>query len=605
MLLFAGLVLCSATHLALEYAYKPSTMEGTNFQRFEKQYHGKRSLDISSECEPVAKNTLSPGLPHDFHLFLERDFRFEYSSFVVGRENNLFVQGIESPVDKITLASLFYGTLLCRHVPQTRASINVSCRDYFDDDQRESLIQICSNLGYRTRVIPESLASILEGAVYVGDGTSRRRYCLNFRGSQTVSSLYELKMDGSRVFASLIETKPVMMASDYDIERLVARAVADALEREGISFLPYFYNADLDCYADIQEEVMKVIDLLSSDLEEHLILEIPYYEKMTSRKVSAIIEKVIPLEALRQEVEAIYINKDCITKEYQCLVEEMPQDAELHILTDVSLRGRFMKEFALIPNEFIVKGLNQAHDSRIMLLDDRICNDYRPVQPAYSSVARELELKRDAKRTYNAIPLLIGKLRNLTDDEIGTMDEYLASEPRTLKTLREMALRWSSLVRLNSEREADSILRASRVKDLDDCLVDIRGFMESLEDSMGTDMQNALSETEVWLEKNREDMSLSKDFEARAIKLRSAKRYIEKKLAKAAEDSKRDAKKKASDGAASKVSDESMAADAPKDAGCSAENRDRENLVDDHGDKDVGETPAISKALEEMNREVL
>lgn len=617
MLLLTGLALCSATHLALEYGYKPSTMEGTDFLRFKRHYHAKRSLDVSPEHSLVAKDILAPRLAHDFHMFLEKDFNFEGSSFVVEQGKKQFVQGIESPVDKVTLASLFYRTLIgSKHNPQANALINVSCRDYFDEDQRETLSQVCSNLGYKTKVIPESLAATLEGSIYLPEGTTMRRCCVNFRGSQTTLSLYELRREKDQVAVKLIETKPVDMASDYEIEKLVARDVARALGKDEISFLPYFYSAELKYYADIQLEVMKIIDLLNSELEEHLILEIPYYEKESNSKVSAMIERKVALDALRREVQAMYLDGGCRSEQYKALMESLPQDAELCMLTDVSLRGRFMNGFTLISNEFIVKGLNQAHDSRITLSDSRINSSHRPVQPAYSRVLDELEVKSTARKTYNAIPSLIGTLKNLKPDELGIMNEYLTSEPKTLKVLKEMVQKWDGLVKLNSEREADSILRASRIKDLDDCLAETRTFMDTLEDSMGTSIEDIFSETEAWLGRNREEMSVSKEFETRSIRLRSIKRYIEKKLARAVEDARKLAERNDGEKAPESTLDESKLTadqkleevhkDAPSTDRAKEVCKEPVNNLDGGSKEDPKKSEATTETVEEIGqREVL
>lgn len=529
LLSFLALVFCTFNQVAVEYGRVPITRVGIDGKRIKQSILSKMAANYQNSKFSFYKENAPKSL-HNIHLFLEENFSLQNQSFVIPNKSLFKFSTLETDVDRNSLVSLYFNNVLDQYQIKSGSPLSVSSRDYFTEKQNQELCSIFGSLDYKVKSIPESLAACIQSFELGMNTPTIKNFYLNFKGSKVTGSLYEISKENESIKISLIETKEIDMKSDYDYENRVASLISDQLRiGKEVSFLPYEV-CNTQYYSDIQSLVLEYLRDLKGELVDLSILEVNYYDRLSGQKCGSVTNREVPFAFLRNEISTE------MTSKLEELVKSIPEDVNKFIITDIPFREKFANNFTLVFWDNVVKGLLLSHDSKFILNDSRICNsnvfEYSPV---YLNLKNEISTKFEViQEIIPQINMTIHEFKFLKESEKKDILDLIESNDSSLKSLRNIRNMWDSLQKVNTRREADSIVRSEDIRNLELAIVNANTLAEKINLNEEKDFASTLEETIKWLETAKQDLE-SSGFLLKANRLNGYVNFINKKIKQAEE----------------------------------------------------------------------
>lgn len=528
--------------IAVEFRETPLTRTGENQKNVsETMFHKGRSFVVEKD-EVKVLSKITPNNPYGFHMYLEDEFKLKELPFITENNKNLFISSLESPIDDLSLASLYFQSILPKKESEySNVYLNVSCKDYFNKNQTIKLASIFSQLGFVTRTIPESMAACIFNCKSIENNGVRYQYFLNLNGSKSVSSLYKIEKTDKGVSISLekMEIEKEIPAS-YEIEHEIFKFMKSAIScDEDIAFLPYEKLDNKSKYVDFKPFVSEFIQKYNSGLSEYVILEIGVYDIKSNQRERPIIETTIKIKNFLPTIDGKKWSSSMIDeKRWLSSVKENKDSSNVKENKDSSdeiqyesflisaIRPPMSSSEIKIVDQRIIEGLFLSHDTKYELKDSRIEQRTPKKSEIFESILSELEIKHEVlKKILPNIDTKLADLKNLTTEEKQSLEDLVKNiNFEKLSDLKSVKSGFEQLIKLDVRKYIEITEKPKVLKSFLDLFAEADALCSQL-DQLPEDkvkFSDFLAKTRQWFDEN----SSSSEIEALNKQLRWLQAYF-------------------------------------------------------------------------------
>lgn len=516
--MFLLLTLVSAAvivnQIAVDYTTNPFARSANDgFGISEVKLYKEPAIFIDENGPVLA--SLSPARIYNIARYIERPELIKYCE-------DTKKYNIESPVTELSLNSLYIKALFKKYHNVTQGlSVTVSCRDYFTEEQRETVSKIFSDLGHNVKVIPDSLAACIWCAG-IDDG-DRNHVILSLRGRQGMVVSYKTKKEGNKLTVTKTSESQVEAIADDILEEKVAEYIIRTLRKDEYSgptaeamkstaFLPYESGVDKENYIDIRNAVNEFIYKMESGFREMKILQIDIRSKADDTTTGCLIEKIVNIEDFGVNLGVSGL-------------PEFEEDVVKHLISRIDRNCGFKKE----SEQIIVDGLREAHSPRLVLEDDRIIKKEPTMSPELFAIEHELRLKKEMKQLKMNFSEVKKGLEGILDTEIKPLDELLKGDVDKLDSAIRVDRMYQSLKEMSKQRVASGMIRDGLLKRMGEVVAKAKDLlMEEWEGEEKADLEKYYNETVEWCEKNKEKDEALKEMPKRLFMLEARVNMIRK-----------------------------------------------------------------------------
>lgn len=557
------LALVSATtynnHLMVEHKYLLASDSAGNPRMEAAAYNKYVGFSIDDNYEINLTKTHDLSSVSDLSNFFEQDFYLERKKPIVEKDGSLFLKNLTTPVDTVSLLSLFYKKLFEydeKLKKTTIENITLATRDYFEKPQINSYISVFSNLGYKTKTIPESLAVVLFYLDKINIGEEQKNvYVINFRGTQAIKSTFNCSHKDGKTNVEYIEQQPLDFLSDSKVEMIVAEYLIETIANLDVCYLPY-RNDIQGCtqYCDLKPHVLDIIKVLESNLELWQIIDIKLFNILTNH-FSVITDIKVPLTPLRNKIKEEF---DQLPSNYflSLFEEEETRDQNnneeykhIVLLTDIPFISKLLPKFSSLYNGgHIPEGLSMhLRSSQFSVIDKRIAFDFSNNKSLqFDEITKELTRMKNGLKTILEIPKEIEKLTFVQETEKATFfqkfEKFLKFEGSESLNLKEIGYNvvkdilngFNELKKINTRLESADRERKYYLGKYETELENCVAIMEELPDEAHkNDLKKHYEEYKEWHENSKENMDISAiDYNKKYYRLKAVVIYYEKMLPK-------------------------------------------------------------------------
>lgn len=567
MFKFLCFAVAATTHIALELSLKPSLINSSEvliknadkpiLQGAETNHKNTISYFITENYKISLNKTIKKDQVYAMHNYFEKEFEMDNFHFVKKQENGLYlIEGLETPVNKEALGCLYYDALLRNPGTSSQVPIklNVSSRDYYDEEQIKEISNLFRNIRFITRVIPESLAIILEKIMVRKINASYKDFVLNFRGSQPNLSTFETTIDSKTFKVENKQNLPLKNLSDYEIERIIYKHLKGILSKiqEGVALLPFEdINETHQYYCDISEIVTMLCKPLIMPDYTQLIPDFPYYSISTGgmKRFNSV---TVSMNDLIKDIDNAFSTE---IKEIQKIIdsEDYKEYGQKFISTDIPFIATLFKNVTHIPSMFIVNGLQHAFDESFELVDSRISNSLSGSfnrNESYLKITKEMAYMSGDKSELADLPNKIGTFEFVPEtDKKDFLEKYNSVEimKSSYSVIKSIKDRFNQLESYNKKHLLEKQKKTYAMTQLEMSIKEAESFLPGDESVESTGyLKNAYNKAVEWhnASKKIQDSVTYSDIDKQVLNLNSIIIFHRKKLDKIQADKKLEESKK-------------------------------------------------------------